>query len=105
MAIVAVGVEQERAHGRLPPVQRQLRSTSEHQRRSCPYQRLHRGSDSARALHGRLLFLPGGQLGSLMSRSFGCSAREVRTVLGVFACTPAELGIYLEFLCELLRIV
>ena len=28
-----------------------------------------------------------------------------RTVLVVFACTPAELGIYLELPCELLRIV
>src|SRR5438477_145305 len=61
MPLVAVSWEQERANRRQPPFQHHLHPTSQHQRRSCSYHRLHRGSDSARALRGRLLLFPGGE--------------------------------------------
>src|SRR6266568_8479873 len=98
MPLVAVSREQEGAHGRQPPGQHYVYPTSEHQRRSCSYLRLHSGSDPARALYGRLLLLSRGQLSTSCPAGSGC-AREV-TVLTLFACVPGDLGIYLGFSCE-----
>src|SRR5579864_2150355 len=60
MPVVAVSRERQGAHGRQSPIQNHLHPTLEHPGRSCSHHRLHGGSDAARALHGRLLLLPGG---------------------------------------------
>ena len=61
MPPIAVSRKQEGADGRQPAGQHKLHPASEHQRRSCSYRLLLRGSDQTGALHRRLLFLPTGQ--------------------------------------------
>ena len=62
MPVVEVGREPEGSNRWELVGEYHLHSTSKHQWRGGSYHRLHGGSDSARALHGRLLFLPSGQL-------------------------------------------
>src|SRR5207247_8918862 len=93
MPLVTVSREQEGSHGRQPPGQHYVCPTSEHQRRSCSYLRLHSGSDPARALHGRLPLFSRGQLSTSGPACSGY-AREV-TVLTLFACVPGDFGSFL----------
>ena len=69
MPLVAVRREQEGTHGREPPRQRHIHPTSKYRWRCSSDNRLHGGSDAARALHGRLLLLPGGQAVDFRPRS------------------------------------
>src|SRR5207248_5893099 len=62
MPLVEVRREPEGSNRREPVSEYHLHPTSKHQWWSGSYHRLHCGSDSARALHGRLLFLPSGEL-------------------------------------------
>ena len=79
------------ANRRQPPGQNHLHPTSEHQRRSCSYHRLHCGSDSARTLHGRLLLLPQGPV------STSLPVRKVRAVHAKSA-RVAELRVRVRWL-------
>jgi len=89
LPLIAVNREPKGANGRSTTGRRQLHPTPEHQWRVCPHDRLHCGSDSAGAVHCRLLLLPPGRR---ISTSFpvdedsGC-ARGVALTMIIFACT------------------
>jgi hypothetical protein len=59
MPIVAVRREYQGSDGWKPLVQDHVHPTPEYEWRSCPHDRLHRGTDSVGALHRRLLLLQG----------------------------------------------
>lgn len=62
LPLVAVSWQPTGPNGRQTPGRCHLRPTFEHKRRICPHYRLHRGSDSAPRLLGRLLLLPQGPI-------------------------------------------